>query len=81
MQPFVQIGNNVVLGGKVGVSDNVFIGDNVVAGGSTTILANVPAGRMILGYPAMKMETTMEIFKGLRRLKRLGRQRTRCKLR
>jgi UDP-3-O-[3-hydroxymyristoyl] glucosamine N-acyltransferase len=25
----------------------------------------------MLGHPAMKMETTMEVFKGLRRLKRL----------
>lgn len=66
-----RIGNNVVLGGKTGVSDNIFIGDNVITGGGTIVLANIPAGRVMLGYPAMKMETTMEVFKGFRRLGRL----------
>ncbi len=66
-----KIGNNVVLAGKVGVTDNIFIGDNVIAGGGTIVLANIPAGRVVLGYPAMKMDTTMDVFKGVRRLKRL----------
>ena len=66
-----KIGNNVVLAGKVGVTDNIFIGDNVIAGGGTIVLANIPAGRVVLGYPAMKMDTTMDVFKGMRRLKRL----------
>ena len=66
-----RIGNNVVLAGQTGVSDNIFIGDNVITGGGTIVLSNIPAGRVMLGYPAMKMSTTMEIFKGLRRLKRL----------
>ncbi|MEO0752245.1 MAG: UDP-3-O-(3-hydroxymyristoyl)glucosamine N-acyltransferase [Pseudomonadota bacterium] len=66
-----RIGNNVVLAGQVGVTDNIFVGDNVIAGGASVILANVPAGRVVLGYPATKMDTTMEVFKGMRRLKRL----------
>lgn len=66
-----RIGNNVVMGGKTGISDNIFVGDNVITGGGTIVLANIPAGRVMLGYPAMKMETTMEVFKGFRRLKRL----------
>jgi UDP-3-O-[3-hydroxymyristoyl] glucosamine N-acyltransferase len=66
-----RIGHHVVLGGKTGVSDNIFIGDNVITGGGTIVLANIPAGRVMLGYPAMKMENTMELFKGFRRLKRL----------
>ena len=66
-----RIGNNVVLAGKTGVSDNIFIGDNVITGGGTVVLANIPAGRVMLGYPAMKMDTTMEVFKGFRRLRRL----------
>lgn len=66
-----RIGDNVVLAGKTGVSDNIFIGDNVITGGGTIVLANIPAGRVMLGYPAMKMEATMELFKGFRRLRRL----------
>jgi UDP-3-O-[3-hydroxymyristoyl] glucosamine N-acyltransferase len=68
-----RIGNNVVLGGQTGVSDNLFIGDHVITGGATKVLANVPAGRVMLGYPAMKMQTHLDIYKALRRLPRLFR--------
>ncbi|MFX0540335.1 UDP-3-O-(3-hydroxymyristoyl)glucosamine N-acyltransferase [Roseovarius sp. S4756] len=66
-----RIGNNVVLAGQVGVGDNLFVGDNVIAGGGTKILSNVPAGRVILGYPAMKMDAHIDMYKHLRRLGRL----------
>ncbi|WP_424986664.1 UDP-3-O-(3-hydroxymyristoyl)glucosamine N-acyltransferase [Microbulbifer sp. S227A] len=69
----VEIGNNVILGGQVGVVDNIFIGDNVIAAGGTKILSNAPAGRVIMGYPAIKMETHTEIYKAQRRLPRLAR--------
>ncbi|WP_406870386.1 UDP-3-O-(3-hydroxymyristoyl)glucosamine N-acyltransferase [Thioclava sp. 'Guangxiensis'] len=67
----VKIGNRVVLGGQTGVSDNIFIGDDVIAGGSTKIFTNAPAGRVLLGSPAVKMETQVEIQKSIRRLPRL----------
>ena len=70
----VKIGDNVILGGQVGVVDNIFIGDGVVAGGGTVILSNAPAGRVLLGYPAVKMETHVETYKALRRLPRLAAQ-------
>lgn len=67
----VDIGNNTVLGGQVGVADNLYIGDGVVAAGGTKILSNVPAGRVMMGYPAVKMETHTDIYKGQRRLPRI----------
>lgn len=67
-----RIGSRVVLAGKVGVNDNIFIGDDVIAGGGSNIFTNVPAGRVILGNPAVKMETQVEINKALRRLPRLA---------
>ncbi len=66
-----RIGNNVVLAGQVGVGDNLFVGDNVIAGGGTKILSNVPAGRVMLGYPAMKMDSHIDMYKHLRRLGRM----------
>ncbi|MEZ5911995.1 MAG: UDP-3-O-(3-hydroxymyristoyl)glucosamine N-acyltransferase [Paracoccaceae bacterium] len=63
-----RIGDRVVLGGQCGVSDNIFVGDDVIAGGATKILANAPAGRVLLGYPAVKMESQIEMNKALRRL-------------
>ncbi|MBD3679320.1 MAG: UDP-3-O-(3-hydroxymyristoyl)glucosamine N-acyltransferase [Rhodobacteraceae bacterium] len=65
------VGNNVVLGGQVGVNDNIFVGDGVIASGGTKITSNAPAGRVLMGYPAMKMDTQVEIYKALRRLPRL----------
>ncbi|CUH53792.1 UDP-3-O-(3-hydroxymyristoyl)glucosamine N-acyltransferase [Shimia marina] len=68
------IGNNVVMGGQVGVSDNTVVGDNVIAGGASKILSKVPAGEVVLGYPAVKMDTNLEMYKALRRLPRLAKQ-------
>ncbi len=65
-----KIGNRVVFGGQCGVSDNIFVGDDVVAGGGTKIMSNAPAGRVLLGYPAVKMDTHIEMQKSLRRLPR-----------
>jgi UDP-3-O-[3-hydroxymyristoyl] glucosamine N-acyltransferase len=66
-----RIGNRVVLAGQCGVNDNIFVGDDVIAGGSTKIFTNAPAGRVLLGYPAVKMETHLEMQKALRRLPRM----------
>ncbi|MDP4034233.1 MAG: UDP-3-O-(3-hydroxymyristoyl)glucosamine N-acyltransferase [Pseudorhodobacter sp.] len=67
-----QIGNRVVLAGQCGVNDNIFVGDDVVAGGATKIFTNAPAGRVLLGYPAVKMSSHIEMQKALRRLPRLA---------
>ncbi|MBN8294456.1 UDP-3-O-(3-hydroxymyristoyl)glucosamine N-acyltransferase [Rhodobacter sp. NTK016B] len=69
-----RIGNRVVLAGKVGVVDNIFVGDDVVAAGGTVINSNAPAGRVLMGYPGVKMETHVEIYKATRRLPRLAAQ-------
>ncbi len=69
----VEIGDHVVLGGQCGVADNLFIGDGVIAGGGTKILSNVPAGRVVLGYPAVRMDQHTAIYKAQRRLPRLMR--------
>ncbi|WP_022703786.1 UDP-3-O-(3-hydroxymyristoyl)glucosamine N-acyltransferase [Pseudorhodobacter ferrugineus] len=66
-----RIGNRVVLAGQCGVNDNIFVGDDVIAGGGTKIFTNAPAGRVLLGYPAVKMETHLEMQKSLRRLPRM----------
>lgn len=67
----VTIGDRVVLAGQVGISDNIQIGDDVVAGGASKIATSVPRGRVVMGYPAVKMTQHIEIYKALRRLPRL----------
>ena len=69
-----RIGNRVVMAGQCGVSDNIFVGDDVVAGGATKIFTNAPAGRILLGSPAVKMQSHVEMQKALRRLPRLAKQ-------
>lgn len=68
----VKIGDRVVLGGQTGVADNLEIGSDVVTGASTIILSTVPPGRAMLGYPAVRMETQVAMYKNLRRLPRLA---------
>lgn len=67
-----KIGNRVVLAGQVGVNDNISVGDDVIAGGGAKIFSKVPDGRVLLGYPAVQMETHFEMQKALRRLPRLA---------
>jgi UDP-3-O-[3-hydroxymyristoyl] glucosamine N-acyltransferase len=67
----VVVGNNVVMGGQTGVGDNITIGDGAILGGATKTLSNVPAGRVMMGYPAVKMETHTEMYKAQRRLPRI----------
>ncbi len=69
-----RIGDRVVMAGQCGVSDNIFVGDDVVAGGATKIFTNAPAGRVLLGAPAVRMETQIEIQKAWRRLPRMMKQ-------
>ncbi|MEM7709725.1 MAG: UDP-3-O-(3-hydroxymyristoyl)glucosamine N-acyltransferase, partial [Pseudomonadota bacterium] len=68
------IGDRVVLAGQVGVNDNITIGDDVVAGGATKIFSPVADGKVLLGHPAVEMETSLSIYKALRRLPRLSEQ-------
>lgn len=65
-----RIGARCVFGGQSGVADNLFVGDDAIITAATKVLSNVPAGRVMMGYPAVKMETSTEMYKALRRLPR-----------
>ncbi|MBM7067419.1 UDP-3-O-(3-hydroxymyristoyl)glucosamine N-acyltransferase [Actibacterium sp. 188UL27-1] len=67
------LGDRVVLGGQCGVTDHLQIGDDVIAGAGTLLRTNQPAGRVMLGNPAMPMQASIDAYKGLRRLPRLMR--------
>ncbi|WP_272004293.1 UDP-3-O-(3-hydroxymyristoyl)glucosamine N-acyltransferase [Roseovarius sp. ZX-A-9] len=67
----VTVGNHVVLGGRSAVADNTFIGDRAIIGGGSGVISNVPAGRAMMGYPAVKMDVHVEMYKRMRRLGRL----------
>ena len=65
------VGNRVIMGGKSGITDNVEVGDDVVVGGGALVLSRVPAGRVLLGYPAMKMDQYIAASRNWRRLPRI----------
>ncbi len=68
----VRVGDRVVLAGQVGVGDNLFVGDDVIAGAASKLMTNTPAGRVVLGYPAIKMDKHIELQKAMRRLPRFS---------
>jgi UDP-3-O-[3-hydroxymyristoyl] glucosamine N-acyltransferase len=65
------IGDRVVLGGAAKVADHLRVGDNSVITGNSGVASNVPPGRIMMGYPAVRMDQNVEIYKALRRLPRL----------
>lgn len=65
------IGDRSVLGGQTGVGDNLSVGSDVITGAGTMILSRVPDGRVMLGYPAMKMDQYINASRNWRRLPRL----------
>lgn len=65
------IGDYCVLGGQVGLADNLTIGTGAIIGAGSGVLSNVPKGKAMMGYPAVAMQTHVEMYKALRRLPRL----------
>lgn len=66
------LGDRVVLAGHSGVADNLTVGDDAVITAGTKVLSNVPAGRVMAGYPAVTMENHLAIYKAQRRLPRMA---------
>jgi UDP-3-O-[3-hydroxymyristoyl] glucosamine N-acyltransferase len=65
------IGDRVVLGGRAAVADHLTIGANSVITGNSGVASNVPPGRIMMGYPAVRMDQNVEMYKALRRLPRV----------
>ena len=65
------IGDRVVLGGRACVADHLTVGADAVITGNSGVNANVPPGWIMMGYPAVRMEQSVEMYKALRRLPRL----------
>lgn len=66
------LGDRVVMAGQSGVSDNLTVGDDVVITAATKVLSNVPSGRVMAGFPAVSMQSHLDIYKAQRRLPRLA---------
>ncbi|WP_316015673.1 UDP-3-O-(3-hydroxymyristoyl)glucosamine N-acyltransferase [Roseobacter sp. HKCCA0434] len=67
-----RIGKRVVLGGRVGVADHISIGDDSIALAGSGVTTRVPERTVVMGYPALKQDVFMKIFKATRRLPSLA---------
>ncbi len=65
------IGDRVVLGGKAGIADHLRIGSNVVITGNSGVNSHVSDNKIMMGYPAVRIDQSVEMYKALRRLPRL----------
>lgn len=64
----VTLGNGVIIGGSASIKDHVTIGDGAVVGAGSGVTADIPAGKTMLGYPAVEARDALKQWAILRRL-------------
>lgn len=62
------LGNGVILGGRAGAKDHVTIGDGAIIGAGSIAFKDVPAGKTMLGYPAVEGKDALKQWAILKRL-------------
>ena len=65
------LGDYCVMGGQAGAADNITIGAGAIIGAGSGVLSNVPKGKAMMGYPAVAMQSHIDMYKSLRRLPRV----------
>ena len=65
------IGDRVVLAGRAALADHIRVGSNVVITGNTGVASHVGDNRIMAGYPAVRLDQHVEMYKALRRLPRV----------
>ncbi|MDT8415285.1 MAG: UDP-3-O-(3-hydroxymyristoyl)glucosamine N-acyltransferase [Flavobacteriaceae bacterium] len=69
----VTLGNGVVIGGSASIKDHTTIGDGAIIGAGSGVTADVPAGKTMLGYPAVEARDALKQWAILKRMvKNLG---------
>ncbi|HEY3934696.1 MAG TPA: UDP-3-O-(3-hydroxymyristoyl)glucosamine N-acyltransferase [Gemmatimonadales bacterium] len=63
------LGDRVILAGQSGCIDHITLGDDVRVGAKSAVMANVPAGTAVSGYPARPHR---EFLRGVATMYRLG---------
>ena len=69
-----KVGDGVVLAGQVGLVDNITVGDGVIVGAQSGVPRDVPAGRKILGSPAIDYAEKIRQFVLIQRLPKMAEQ-------
>lgn len=56
----ITIGDGVIIGGSVSIKDHVTIHDGAKIGGGSGVTGDVPAGKTVLGYPAVEYRDALK---------------------
>lgn len=64
----VTLGNGVIIGGSASIKDHTSIGDGAIVGAGSGVAADVPAGKTMLGYPAVEARDALKQWAALKRL-------------
>ncbi len=64
----VTLGDGVIIGGGACISDHVTLGSGVLVGGQSGVINDFPAGKKILGYPAIDARDALKQWVLLRKL-------------
>ena len=64
----VTLGNGVIIGGSSSIKDHLILGDGVTIGAGSGVAADVPAGKTMLGYPAVEARTALKQWAILKRM-------------
>jgi UDP-3-O-[3-hydroxymyristoyl] glucosamine N-acyltransferase len=64
----VTLGNGVIIGGSASIKDHTTIGDGAIVGAGSGVTADIPAGKTMLGYPAVEGRDALRQWAILKRL-------------
>lgn len=64
----VTLGDGVMIGGSASIKDHLTIGDGAIVGAGSGVAANVEAGKVVLGYPAVEARDALKQWAVLKRL-------------
>lgn len=64
----VTLGNGVIIGGSASIKDHLTIGDRAIVGAGSGVAADVEAGKVVLGYPAVDARDALKQWAVLKRL-------------
>ncbi len=64
----VTLGDGVIIGGSASIKDHIIIGDGAIIGAGSGVAADVLAGKVVLGYPAVEARNALKQWAILKRL-------------
>ena len=64
----VTLGDGVMIGGSASIKDHLTIGDGAIVGAGSGVAADVEAGKVVLGYPAVDAREALKQWAILKRL-------------